>query len=102
MVHVRLDQELHVVTLSRSNAATFNLASGNVYDIQVFQAERKKTGSSYTLTLTRFNTAKSTCNSICGDGILTPGEQCDNGTANNTGGYGKCKPSWLRLWALLW
>ncbi len=84
------------VTLSPSNAATFNLTSGNVYDIQVFQAERKKTGSSYMLTLTGFNNAKSTCTPICGDGIVTPGEQCDNGAANNTGGYGKCKPDCTR------
>ena len=27
---------------------------------------------------------------ICGDGLVTPPEQCDNGTANNTGGYNKC------------
>jgi hypothetical protein len=26
----------------------------------------------------------------CGNGVLDPGELCDNGTANNLGGYGKC------------
>ena len=30
---------------------------------------------------------------MCGNGVLDPGEQCDNGTVNNTGGYGKCNPN---------
>ena len=30
--------------------------------------------------------------SVCGDGIVTRGEACDLGTANNTGGYGTCNP----------
>jgi hypothetical protein len=29
----------------------------------------------------------------CGNGVLDPGELCDNGTANNLGGYGKCTSS---------
>ena len=33
-----------------------------------------------------------TCTLKCGDGVVEPGEQCDNGAANNTGGYGKCNP----------
>jgi fibro-slime domain-containing protein len=28
----------------------------------------------------------------CGDGLITNGEQCDDGTANNIGGYGHCQP----------
>jgi fibro-slime domain-containing protein len=31
-----------------------------------------------------------TCTLKCGDGVLEAGEACDNGAANNTGGYGKC------------
>jgi cysteine-rich repeat protein len=30
------------------------------------------------------------CAAICGDGILSLGEQCDDGV--NAGGYGKCGP----------
>ena len=32
----------------------------------------------------------STCSAICGDGVISPGEQCDSGTAKNLGGYGHC------------
>jgi cysteine-rich repeat protein len=33
------------------------------------------------------------CTLTCGDGVLDPGEQCDDGAASNTGGYGKCSPT---------
>ncbi len=29
---------------------------------------------------------------VCGDGVVQGSEQCDNGTANNTGEYGQCNP----------
>jgi len=61
-----------------------------VYKISVFQAERKKFGSSFRLTLSGFYTAPSVCVSDCGDGIVQAGEQCDDGV--NAGGYGKCGP----------
>src|SRR5207247_508460 len=32
------------------------------------------------------------CQRKCGNGMPDPGELCDNGKANNTGGYGKCNP----------
>ena len=68
------------------------LADGNVYEIVVFQAERQTTGSSYRLTLSGFNAAKSKCGPICGDAVISPGEQCDEGDANNVGGYNHCSP----------
>ena len=37
-----------------------------------------------------FNAAPSACTPICGDGILSIGEECDDGPANGTGGYGTC------------
>ena len=70
------------------------LQSGQVYEIAVFQAERQTTGSSYKLTLSGFNASASSCGPICGDGVLSPGEQCDDGT--NVGGYGKCQPGCVR------
>jgi fibro-slime domain-containing protein len=78
------------ITISSSNAATFGLTSGNVYEIDVFQAERQTDASSYKLTLSGFNGALSQCKTVCGDKIVVPPEQCDNGTAANTGGYNKC------------
>jgi len=67
-----------------------NLTPGQVYEIAVFQAERNPGGSNYKLELSGFNPAPSVCTPVCGDGILTLGEQCDDGV--NAGGYGKCAP----------
>jgi cysteine-rich repeat protein len=68
--------------------ARFGLQNGQVYEIVVFQAERKLTSSSYKLTLSGFNAAESDCKPICGDGVMTPGEQCDDGIL--AGEYGGC------------
>jgi fibro-slime domain-containing protein len=66
----------------------FGLTKGCVYELAVFQAERHTTESNYWLTLTNFLAGKSTCVSVCGDGIVTPDEACDLGTSINTGYYG--------------
>jgi len=81
------------VTVNAGSASTYNLTNGKVYEIVVFQAERKTTGSSYRLTLSGFNSNASICTSTCGDGIVASNEQCDDGS--NTGGYGKCQPGCL-------
>jgi fibro-slime domain-containing protein len=60
-----------------------------VNEIVVFQAERHVTQSNYTLTLRGFNAPVTTCNSVCGDGVLTPDETCDDGELNGAG-YGRC------------
>jgi len=60
-----------------------------VNEIVVFQAERHVTQSNYTLTLRGFNAPVTTCQSVCGDGVLTPGETCDDGELNGDG-YGLC------------
>jgi fibro-slime domain-containing protein len=78
------------VTLNAASAGTYGLVDGSVYEIRVFHAERKKDGSSFKLTLTGFNTKRSDCTPICGDGIVTLGEECDDGV--NDGGYGECEP----------
>ncbi len=70
------------------------LVDGQVYEIVVFQAERKKEASTYKLTLSGFNAARSDCGPICGDGVLSPGEQCDDGVL--AGGYGACQPGCIR------
>jgi fibro-slime domain-containing protein len=60
-----------------------------VNEIVVFQAERHVTASNYTLTLQGFNAPVTSCVSVCGDGVLTPDETCDEGPLNGTG-YGHC------------
>jgi fibro-slime domain-containing protein len=68
------------------------LKIGSVYEIAVFQAERFPTESNYQLTMGGFTGTKSMCEGHCGDGKLTAPEQCDLGTAMNTGAYGGCNP----------
>jgi fibro-slime domain-containing protein len=84
-IHVPMDG---TVTIDARSAQGFGLTPGSVYKIVVFQAERKKFGSSFRLTLSGFEAAPSDCTAICGDGILSFGEECDDG--HNDGGYGEC------------
>jgi fibro-slime domain-containing protein len=65
-----------------------NLTEGGVYEIVVFQAERNTNNSTYGLSLDDFALSKSTCKSMCGDGVVTLDEACDDGT--NDGSYGTC------------
>jgi fibro-slime domain-containing protein len=66
------------------------LEKGKLYEIVLFQAERRAVDSSYRLTLANFNASRSACHTVCGDKIVTPDEACDLGTAMNTGAYGTC------------
>ncbi|WP_437656939.1 DUF4215 domain-containing protein [Sorangium sp. So ce1182] len=66
------------------------LVDGGVYQIAVFHAERQTAASTFKLTLQGFATARSECTPACGDGIVSLGEQCDDGV--NDGGYGECGP----------
>ena len=84
-IHVPMDGS---VTINATSANKFGLMAGNVYKIVVFQAERKRYGSSFRLTLSGFEATPSDCTAICGDGILSFGEECDDGI--NDGGYGEC------------
>jgi len=76
------------VTLNAAKASQLGLQVGKVYEIVVFQAERHTTQSNYKLTLSGFNNTTSTCQSVCGDGVKTPDEACDDG--KNDGSYGSC------------
>jgi fibro-slime domain-containing protein len=78
------------VTLNNASAGTYGLEDGKVYEIVVFQAERQFSSSTYKLTLSGFNSEDSDCNAICGNGVMTPGEQCDDGIL--AGDYGGCAP----------
>jgi len=89
-IHVPVEGEVNV----RDVATRLGLTDGAVYEIVVFQAERQTEGSSYKLTLSGFNAAASECGPICGDGVVSPGEACDDG--ENLGGYGHCNPDCTR------
>ena len=80
--------KLGVVTIDEAGAETYDLEEGGVYPIQVFHAERNPTGSSFKLTLAGFEADRSVCLPTCGDGIVSIGEECDDG--ENDGGYGEC------------
>ena len=82
------------LNINSTTAGTWGLEDGNVYEIVVFQAERQKDASTYKLTLTGFNPEPSECGPICGDGVIAPGEACDNG--DNPGGYNECNPDCTR------
>jgi fibro-slime domain-containing protein len=66
-----------------------DLQEGRVYEIAVFQAERRACQSSYRLTLSGFTRVSSECQSTCGDGVVAGDERCDDG-ARNGEGYGTC------------
>jgi fibro-slime domain-containing protein len=76
------------ITLNAAAATTLNLTVGSMYEIALFQAERHTTRSNYKLTLTGFLRAVTQCVPVCGDGIVTPDEVCDDGV--NNGAYGGC------------
>lgn len=70
------------------------LEDDKLYEIAVFHAERHTTASKYHLTLGNFVNVTSECRSICGDGIKTSVEECDDGV--NDGSYGGCNPDCTR------
>lgn len=85
-----VNDEVAPPILTNATTADFGLVEGNVYTINIFQAERKQEGSSFQLTLAGFEATPSECTAICGDGVLSFGEECDDGV--NDGGYGECGP----------
>lgn len=76
------------ILLDAAAAMTFGLEIGKIYETVVFQAERHTSQSNYRLTLSNFDNTKSVCQSVCGDGVKTPDEACDDGV--NDGSYGSC------------
>jgi fibro-slime domain-containing protein len=73
---------------TQASTADFGLVEGNVYKISIYHAERQLAGSSFQLTLAGFEATPSECSAICGDGVLSFGEECDDGV--NDGDYGEC------------
>jgi len=79
-----------VIDSGTTTLADLGIADGGVYEIKMFHAERKPEGSSFQITLSGFNAARSECTPVCGDAIIAAGEQCDDGAAENTGGHNRC------------
>ncbi|HEY6723946.1 MAG TPA: DUF4215 domain-containing protein, partial [Polyangiaceae bacterium] len=74
-------------------SAALGLEEGKIYEIAVFHADRHPRESNYQLTLQGFSTHKSDCTSRCGDGVVTTGEECDEGAYNDDTAYGGCMSS---------
>jgi hypothetical protein len=79
-----------LIPAGRIATSTFGLIEGNVHTLSIFQAERKPPLSSLLLQLTGFDAQPSQCFGLCGDGLLGPGEECDDGKYD--GAYGTCQP----------
>lgn len=82
--------DLQVAEMADNDDVRFNLQKGGLYEIVVFQVERKPTGSNYRLTLDGFIAPRSYCSTTCGDGVAAGTEICDEGTDNVDGQYGVC------------
>lgn len=78
-------QNVAIVTACRAR-----LVAGRIYELAVFHAERRCCQSNFRLTLTGFESQESSCEPVCGDGVVTRFELCDDGPGMNTGGYGRC------------
>jgi fibro-slime domain-containing protein len=73
-----------------ASSPVLGIQLGHIYEVALFHAERKTDKSNFKLTLTGFSPAQSTCTTLCGDGLVGGNEECDLGTAMNTGAYGGC------------
>lgn len=71
-----------------------DLTVGSVYEMALFHAERHTGFSNFDLTLGGFVSKKDACASVCGNGVRTPDEACDDGV--NNGAYGTCAPGCVR------
>ncbi len=73
------------VTLDAATATKLGLVVNGMYEFVLFQAERHTIESHYKLTLRGFVRERTRCVSVCGDGIKTKDEVCDDGSKNGTG-----------------
>jgi len=92
--HIPLEDSFTITgapSITGGTGTEHGMEAGKVYEIKVFHAERQTEGSSFRLTLSGFNSARSDCTAVCGDGVIGFGEECDDGA--NNGGYNSCGPN---------
>ena len=83
------------VTLDAAGATRFGLTVGRIYEIAVFQAERRICGSSYKLTLGSFARKTTVCMPRCGDGSSTAGRSATTAsTTADTAGASRDAAAW--------
>ena len=86
-IHTPLEDKFTIQDLESSH----NQDDGKVYDISIFRAQRQANWSTFKLTLGQLISRASVCNPECGDGNVTTGEMCDNGSANSDTANNGCK-----------
>jgi cysteine-rich repeat protein len=67
------------------------MVPGGIYEVVMFQAERKQCESNFRITLRNFTKPLSQCSARCGDGMVAGTELCDDG--KNTSSYNGCGPN---------
>ncbi len=82
-------RQVRDITLDEDTAESLGLEVGRVYEVALFHAERRTAHSNFKLSLKGFDSGQSVCESVCGDGIVTLDEECDDGEDNGAG-YGYC------------
>lgn len=83
------------LSMTDEEIAKRGLTRGKLYEIAFFHAERHTSESNFKLTLSGFSRTKTSCVSICGDGIVVGNEICDDGPLNGT--YNHCDITCSRL-----
>lgn len=73
-------------TITLGDASAGGLTKGHVYEAALFHAERHTNQSNFKLTLGGFVRTATVCRSVCGDGIKTAYEECDDGNLVNGDG----------------
>ncbi|HEY4184766.1 MAG TPA: DUF4215 domain-containing protein [Polyangia bacterium] len=74
----------------RNRSVDLKLSKGSTYEIAVFSTDRHPTESNYQLTLSGFATKRTVCMPVCGDGVISGSEECDDGANNQDNAYGAC------------
>ncbi|MBN2530626.1 MAG: DUF4215 domain-containing protein [Deltaproteobacteria bacterium] len=74
--------------LDENTAASYGIHHGDAYRISIFHAHRSTDTPRLFVTMGNHSIERSRCHGECGDGIVTLGEECDDGV--NDSRYGGC------------